>query len=253
MKSPITAQRVALEEIAPWRDMYRHEMNCQIIHDDIHARNGWTEEYALRAGDAVVGYGSVAVAGPWKEKPTIYEFFVAPNFRNCAFELFEVLRRKSGAKFMEVQSNSTLLFVMLHTFATNVVTESILFRDEMKTELAVDGAKFRKVEKGDAEAVKEYGLDDSAEWGVEMEGKLVAAGDILYHYNRPYGDIYMKVAEPFRQRGLGSFLVQELKRVCYEGGSIPGARCNPKNVASRKTLQRAGFVPFGHILDGVLA
>jgi hypothetical protein len=62
----------------------------------------------------------------------------------------------------------------------------------------------------------------------------------------------MKVAEPFRQRSLGSLLVQELKRVCYEGGSIPGARCNPANVASRKTLQRAGFVPFGHILDGVL-
>jgi hypothetical protein len=147
MKPAITAQRVTLEQIAPWRDMYRHEMNCQIIHDDIHARKGWTEEYALRAGDAVVGYASVAVAGPWKEKPTIYEFFVAPNFCNFAFGLFEVFRRESGAKFMEVQSNSTLLFVMLHTFATNVVTESILFRDEMKTELAVEGAQFRKIEK----------------------------------------------------------------------------------------------------------
>jgi GNAT superfamily N-acetyltransferase len=252
MKSPTTAQRVALEEIAPWRDMYRHEMNCQIIHDDIHARKGWSEEYALRVGEAVVGYGSVAVAGPWKEKPTIYEFFVAQNFRNCAFELFEIFWRESGAKFMEVQSNSTLLFVMLHTFATNVVTESILFRDEMKTELVVAGAKFRKVEKADVAAIEEHKLDDSAEWGIEVEGKLVAAGDILYHYNRPYGDIYMKVAEPFRQRGFGSLLVQELKRVCYEGGSIPGARCNPTNVASRKTLQRAGFVPFGHILDGVL-
>ena len=252
MKSQNSAHRVTFEQIAPWRDIYRHEMNCQIIHDDIHARTGWTEEYALRAGEAVVGYGSVAVAGPWKEKPTIYEFFVAPNFRDHAFDLFEIFRRECGAKVMEVQSNSTLLFVMLHTFAKNVVTESILFRDDMKTQIRVDGATFRKIEEGDASAVKEYQLDDSAEWGIELEGKLVAGGDILYHYNRPYGDIYMKVAEPFRQRGIGSFLVQELKRVCYEGGSIPGARCNPANVASRKTLQRAGFVPFGHILDGVL-
>jgi hypothetical protein len=27
-------------------------------------------------------------------------------------------------------------------------------------------------------------------------------GGILDHYNRPYGDIYMEVAEPFRRRGL---------------------------------------------------
>jgi RimJ/RimL family protein N-acetyltransferase len=54
-------------------------------------------------------------------------------------------------------------------------------------------------------------------------------------------------------QGLGSFLVQELKRVCYELGAVPGARCNPDNVASRRTLQRAGFVPFAHILDGELA
>jgi RimJ/RimL family protein N-acetyltransferase len=63
----------------------------------------------------------------------------------------------------------------------------------------------------------------------------------------------MEVTEPFRRRGLGSFLVQELKRVCYEGGHVPGARCNPDNVASRRTLQKAGFVPYGHILKGSVA
>ena len=60
----------------------------------------------------------------------------------------------------------------------------------------------------------------------------------------------MDVAEPFRRRGFGSFLVQELKRVCYEGGHVPAARCGVDNVASRRTLQKAGFVPCGHILQG---
>jgi predicted GNAT family acetyltransferase len=62
----------------------------------------------------------------------------------------------------------------------------------------------------------------------------------------------MEVAEPFRMRGLGCYIVQELKRVCYELGSIPCARCNTGNVASRKTLQKAGFVPCAHILIGTL-
>ena len=60
----------------------------------------------------------------------------------------------------------------------------------------------------------------------------------------------METKGPFRRRGFGTFLVQELKRVCREHGHIPAARCNPGNVASRRTLQRAGFVPCGHILSG---
>jgi predicted GNAT family acetyltransferase len=62
----------------------------------------------------------------------------------------------------------------------------------------------------------------------------------------------MKVAEEHRQKGFGTYIVQELKRICYEGGSIPCARCNPKNIASRKTLQKAGFVPCAHILTAKL-
>src|SRR5262249_62021949 len=92
-----------------------------------------------------------------------------------------------------------------------------------------------------------------AKWLLEIEGNIAATGGILYHYNRPYGDIYMAVAESFRRRGLGAYLVQELKRICYEQGSVPAARCNPANVASRKTLQKAGFVPCGCMLHGVVA
>ena len=83
-----------------------------------------------------------------------------------------------------------------------------------------------------------------------LKAKIAATGGILFHYNRPYGDIYMEVAEPFRKRGLGCYLVQELKRVCYEQGSVPAARCSLTNIASRKTLQKAGFVPCGHLLTG---
>ena len=87
---------------------------------------------------------------------------------------------------------------------------------------------------------------------VEINGTVVAKGGILFHYNRPFGDIYMEVMEPFRRQGFGGYLVQELKRVCYELGSIPSARCNPRNIASRKTLQKTGFVPCGHILIGLV-
>jgi GNAT superfamily N-acetyltransferase len=91
------------------------------------------------------------------------------------------------------------------------------------------------------------------EWRLDLNGEVVATGGILFHYNRPYGDIYMDVTEPHRRRGFGAYVVQELKRAAYELGVIPAARCNTTNVASRKTLQKAGLVPYANILTGTIA
>jgi len=244
----LSAKPASAEDVLPWRDMYRLEMSCQIIHDSIHSRKGWTQEYFLFAGGVAVGYGSIAIAGPWKEKPTVYEWYVVPQYRSHMFDLFSALLAASGSATIETQSNDTLLTVMLHTFAPSVTSESILFHDKLTTAHLPPGAIFRGATAADALDIS----PDQLKWHgiVEVEGKVAATGGILFHYNRPYGDIYMEVAEPFRRRGLGSFIVQELKRVCYEGGNVPAARCNPKNIASRKTLQKAGFVPCGHILTG---
>lgn len=246
----ITAQPCELDSILALRDMYRLEMSCQIIHDSIHSRAGWTQEYSLRMDGALVGYGSVAIAGPWTQTPALYEFFVAAPYRLKLFELFRALRMACGATRMEIQSNDVLTTTMFHTYAMNVEAESVLFRDEVTTNFVADHAAFRTATEAD-------GLDISSgqlAWHgvVELEGSIAATGGILFHYNRPYGDIYMDVREEFRRRGLGAFIVQELKRVCYEGGFIPGARCRPTNVASQRTLQRAGFVPCAHILVGDL-
>ena len=151
---------------------------------------------------------------------------------------------------METQSNDTILTNMLLTFSKNVASESILYQDQTTTSYSLPNVQIRQAIASDAEVTAALGLDSDAGWVLVMQGSIVAAGDILYHYNRPFGDIYMAVAEPFRKQGLGTLLVQELKRICYAGGSIPAARCNVGNLASRKTLQRAGFVPCGHIITG---
>jgi len=248
VKTRTVAKATSLRDIVLWRDMYRLEMACQIVHDSIHERRGWTDEYTLFVDDAPVGYGSVAVGGPWKGTPTAYEFYVVPHQRLRLFELFRALLGASGAASIEVQSNDVLATTMLHTFAGPVTSESVLFHDKGSTSHRPIGATFREPTANEAPDVRRAQL----KWHgvVEVEGRIAASGGILFHYNRPYGDIYMETSEPLRRRGLGAFLVQELKRVCYEGGYVPAARCNPDNVASRRTLQRAGFVPCGHILKG---
>ena len=244
----LAAKAASLGDILPWRDMYRLEMNCQIIHDSIHSRPGWSQEYCLFVGSTRVGYGSVALGGPWKGTPTLYEFYVIPSYRSHVFQLFHSLLKGSDAVMINVQTNDPIITVMLHTFARNVTTEAILFHDKLTTALSPAGATFRGAAPGEIPDVS----GDQLKWHgvVDVDGTVAATGGILFHYNRPYGDIYMDVVESYRRRGIGSFLVQELKRVCYDGGNIPAARTGAGNVASRLTLQKAGFVPCGNILNG---
>jgi GNAT superfamily N-acetyltransferase len=236
----ITARPVSVPEITLWRDLYRQEMHCQIVHDSMHVREGWTQPYILEIAGTPVGYGSILIGGPWTGTRTVFEFYVNPAFRSRVFDLFDALLSASHATAVKAQTNDPLLTVMLHAKAHNITSEKIVFEDKLTTALRAHGVRFH------------HRGDPDQDWALEVDGVIAATGGILYHYNRPYGDIYMEVKEPYRRRGFGSYLVQELKRICYELGSTPCARCDPGNIASRKTLQKAGFIPCAHILSGEL-
>ncbi len=227
-------------------------MQCQIIHDSIHARSGWTVEYILETNGTAAGYGSVAIGGPWTSSHALYEFYVKESCRQRIFDLFTAFLTTNSADMIETQTNDPILPTLLHTFGQNVRAEAILFEDQFESRLTPEGSGFREAGASDAELLKELELDDTAGWVVTLNGQIAGAGGVLYHYNRPYGDVYMKIAEPFRRQGLGAYLVQELKAACRAEGSVPAARCNVGNLASRRTLQKAGFVPCGNLIAGDL-
>ena len=173
--------------------------------------------------------------------------------RTRLFDLFEALLATSRARFFEVQTNEPCLPIMLPVYGRDIVSESIVFADHLTTTLPANGAVFRPTtsDKDAHDSIEERAGGPEAV--LEVDGQVAGKGGVLFHYNRPYGDVYMEIAEPFRQHGLGAYLVQELKRLTYELGAIPAARCNPDNAASRRTLQRAGFAPCAHILVGAIS
>src|ERR1043166_1020149 len=248
MNLSVTASSV--QDILRWRDLYRQEMHCQIVHDSLHSREGWTQPYLLRVDDATVGYGSVLVGGPWTGTRTIFEFYILPEHRTRAFDLFSSLLPASGATAIQTQTNDALLCVMLHACSRDIKSEKIVFEDRLSTAHSPASTVFRRATADDAARIFPHQREPAGDWVLEVDGKIAATGGILFHYNRPYGDIFMEVAEPFRRQGLGSYMVQELKKVCYALGSIPCARCDTTDIASRRTTQKAGFVPCAHILSG---
>jgi GNAT superfamily N-acetyltransferase len=242
----IEVARAEVNDIHPLRDLYRQEMSCQIIHDSF-PRRGFSDPYLLRLAGRVAGYGLVAN----QHYPnTVNEFYTVPGCRAMALPMFRHLLEVSQATKIRSQSNDRLMLLMLYDCAADITSDTILFEDSFPTHLHCPTGTFRRVTDADKERLFEHRHEPSGDWMIECDGVAVATGGALFHYNPPYGDLYMEVHESYRRRGFGSYLLQELKKICYEMGKIPAARCNVGNVASRKTLQKAGLLPCGRVLLG---
>ena len=249
---PIEAVAAPLAAILDMREEYRRELGCQIVHDSWHAR-GFTTSWLLRVDGETVGYGAVGGA-PREERDIVKELFVRPSARLAAPALFRELVRASGARWVEAQSNDPHLAPMLDACEAEPTREKVLFADATGTALAppVPGAVLRALGEGDRARVFAHTVEPVGDWGVDVDDEIVATGGLAFHYNPPYADLYMEVSPPHRRRGVGAFLVQELRRVARETGHIPAARCDVPNVASRRTLERAGMRVCGYILRGRL-
>lgn len=91
------------------------------------------------------------------------------------------------------------------------------------------------------------------DWGLEYAGEVVATGGFTLYYNPPYADLYMEVATAWQRRGLGRYLVQELRCACREAGRVPAARCSESNTASQAALLSGGLVMAGRIVSARLS
>jgi len=248
----IEVSQVEVNHIMPLRELYRQEMNCQIIHDSLH-RRGFNDSYLILIDGKIAGYGTVTSGNDEHkvfQRGILNEFYLLPTYKALAVPVFRQLLATSQAMKILAQTNDVLLMLMLYDFATEITGDTILFHDALTTHLSVPDGVFRKATQVDADRIFQHQSEPVGDWLIEVAGIIVATGGFLTHYNPPYGDIYMEVAEPYRRRGYGSYLVQELKRVCYEAGRRPAARCNAANMASRKTLEKAGFLPCARILSG---
>jgi GNAT superfamily N-acetyltransferase len=243
----IDVYRCEYKDVEALRELYRAEARCQIWADSS-IRRGYADPYLIQVDRRLSGYGAVYN----KYDPgRLAEFYVMPFARQWAFPMFREFLRVSAAVEIAAQTNLPVLLMMLYDCASDIRTEKILFADAFTSLLAPpDGCSFRGATTPELAEQEGRGADVASPWVVECGGKIVAEGGFLTHYNPPYGDVYMEVREGARRRGFGSYLVQEVKRIAYDAGRVPAARCSPENIGSRRTLEKAGMLPCGRILVG---
>ena len=137
----VSAKASEAGEVLPWRDMYRLEM---IV------RSSMTRSTVVLNGPKSICSSppapgrlrSVAVAGPWKASRPYASFTFCRTIdcmRSICFTPCCVQRRR----LINVQTNDSLITVMLHTFAHAITSDSVLFNDSLTTALSPTGATFR--------------------------------------------------------------------------------------------------------------
>lgn len=241
----IQVRQAEYQDVEAMRDLYRQEANCQIVHDS-YIRRGLADPYLILANGRLVGYSAVSK----HDNKRLTEFYTVPQMRSFALPIVREVLAASEATHIEAQTNIPLMLLMLYDCAKNIAREALLFQDSFTTNLVCENGTFRRALAADLSSIFPHHHEPVGDWIIATNDSIVASGGFLTHYNPPYGDIFMEVVKSARQQGFGSYLVQELKRVCYEAGKKPSARCDPTNLASRHTLQKAGFLPCGYLLVG---
>jgi len=244
----ISVRPTTLDEISEFRERYQSRAGCQIVHDSILPRR-LADPWLFLERSAPIGY-----AGVWNEHypGRIMEAYFETEDQDVQVAAIEALAVETGATELGGQTNLQGSLALVERCCSSVWTEKLLFAEpeegmstpRARSDLVVPGATFRRRRDEDE------GPDGP--WVVELGGAVVAAGGILTHYNPPYGDLYMEVAEARRGEGLGSYIVQELRSAAKEAGLVPAARCSPDNVPSRAALERGGLIRCGRLVWGAL-
>ena len=242
----IEVRRAEYPDVEAMRELYRQEANCQIVRD-AYLRRGFADPYLILVNGQLGGYGAVSNND---DKNPLIEFYTLPHLRASALPMLREVLTVSQATHIQAQTNMPLMLLMLYDCAKNISREGLVFQDAFTTNLLCTDGVFRRAIPEEVTSIFPHHHEPVGDWVIDTNEGIVATGGFYTHYNPPYGDVFMEVVESARQRGFGGYLVQEVKRVCYEAGKKPAARCSPTNIASRRTLQKAGFLPCGYLLLG---
>ncbi len=248
MPLTIQAESVPYHNIERFRRLYIATLQSQVYYEVCHDR-GWADYYRLSLNGSQAGYAALKGMEHLQDRDSVFEFFLLPHYRQHAPHFFRKILSMTGAQFVEAQTNTSLLAAIAHAFCDNLHDELWLLCDDHVTHHHLPGVQFRKRLPEDQIS---WLPEDPGDYVLTIGEKIVAEGGILKHYNPPFTDIHMSVAPSFQGKGIGTFFVQELKKVCYSAGGLPVAHCQIDNLPSRETLQKAGMAVFGKMIWGTL-
>lgn len=239
----------ALAEIKEQRECYMNELPYS---QELHAEeNVWQcQYYKINMNSEWVGYCCI------NSEKTLWEFYLVKSALIHSQEVFKFLIDMDYVATAECKSFDHLLMSLCLDFHKKASSSAYLFREyaDMKDSLSTIGnISYRLAVKEDYNSISAISGDFFHDLEKEIlkeevfafysNNELLGAGTckrILDHMNNY--DIGMVVAKEHRNKGIGTFIIVKLKEYCYNNNLNPVCGCWYFNHASKKTLERAGFI-----------
>ncbi len=188
---------------------------------------------------------------------TLVEFFVAKRHSDQAPHLFDTLRQQTGFDKVLAKSFDHQL-MELGTIGGVVPTKTAyLFRDFSPPSISAPvDVGLRQSTSDDLSEIWEMNDDffdvfgelthfDSTDnlWVLEKSGEILGCGTTTRVIkDMDAVDLGMLISPKHRRQGYGSYLISSLAKLVIASGQRPICGCAEHNLASRMTLQKAGFV-----------
>jgi GNAT superfamily N-acetyltransferase len=239
----------SLAEIQEQREYYMKELPySQELNTEEHV---WEcQYYKIKMNSAWVGYFCV------NSNKILWQFYLLKNVQIYSQEIFKFLIDMNYIVAAECISYDYLLMSLCFDFHKKATCSAYVFRDVIDVKYSLRSVKnisFRFASKEDFDCLSEIGGDffynlkehirKKEVFIFYSDNELLGAGTCkkIYH-SLNYYDIGMVVAEKHRNKGIGTFIIIKLKEYCYDNNLIPVCGCWYPNYASKKTLEKAGFI-----------
>lgn len=186
----------------------------------------------------------------------ILEYYLEKKYLHLQTQIFLHLIQSKAITSAWVKTFDPLLLKMAHMFGQKNSVIGFLFRDSNSTDLKLKSdLVFKKASLKDMDLVEAFKWDffesqeeleyffNEGTYLFYLKDEFVGIGTIMnIHKYKPFCDIGMCVKPEFRKMGLGAQIVLQLKNHCFKKNLKPICGCAFENVASRKTLEKAGFI-----------
>lgn len=212
----------------------------------------YSDIYEIILEEETVGYLSYD-----SDERKLFELYIVSHIRDKYEKIFKLIIDEFNLKSALCKTFDHPLLAACMQEQKSVSVAGILFREKMvkkipeHNELVIRKAAITDLEKislineyvfESVEEIRDYILSEQILL-FEKESEIVGIG--LYtkiFENRLETDIGMLVNEKFRREGFGVFIINYMYNYLKESGLNPQCGCSADNIASKKTLEKAGFI-----------
>jgi predicted acetyltransferase len=216
---------------------------------------GESKCYKININTVCVGYCCI------DSQKTLWQFYLIQSAVIYSQKVFKFLIDMNYIVAAECLTYDHLLMSLCLDFHKKANCSGYIFRDDANMQCQINSCgniKYRIATKEDYNQLSEidsitpnlaffYNLDDSIHnkevFIFFSDEEIIGAGTCKKVWNsKNYYDIGMVVAKKHRHKGIGTYIIKRLKEYCYDRNYVPICGCAYSNIASKKTLERAGFI-----------